>query len=369
MNASPQVGAPWDSTTFYELKLDLNGDYVADITWRFTFTQPDAKGNQHVTVAQLTGADATSRTAPGTIITPRNAPVGQVLHAPHGIKIFAGKRLDSFFNDINVPLALQAVLIDATPTNPHPNRNPALPLPRYSDFFLNNSVRSVLVEVPAAITGLGQVNCWGTTAIFDQAHPAGVQVQRAGSPVLASGVFLGIHQAINATEPDTDLAGRPANPETDPASGIWGEVRDRVAEVVQARGTFNQGKQGLHPDGLRRVRGRQPAAQRAALHPGHHARPVDPLGRLQERQGSVRAIIGQLHRGDHQRGVQQQAHPARGNHRLLPLPRPAAGLTRRAHTPRRPPADANPRPPGRPPPCSAGRRRGGPRLILRQSIS
>ncbi len=244
MNASPQVGAPWDSTTFYELKLDLNGDYVADITWRFTFTQPDAKGNQHVTVAQLTGADATSRTAPGTIITPPNAPVGQVLHAPHGIKIFAGKRLDSFFNDINVPLALQAVLIDATPTNPHPNRNPALPLPRYSDFFLNNSVRSVLVEVPASITGLGQVNCWGTTAVFDQAHPAGVQVQRAGSPVLASGVFLGIHQAINATEPDTDLTGRPANPETDPASGIWGEVRDRVAEVVQARGTFNTGKQG-----------------------------------------------------------------------------------------------------------------------------
>ena len=244
MNASPQVGAPWDSTTFYELKLDLNGDYVADITWRFTFTQPGANGNQHVTVAQLTGADATSRTAPGRIITPRNAPVGRVLHAPHGIKIFAGKRLDSFFNDINVPLALQAVLIDATPTNPHPNRNPALPLPHYSDFFLNNSVRSVLVEVPAAITGLGQVNCWGTTAVFDQAHPAGVQVQRAGSPVLASGVFLGIHQAINATEPDTDLAGRPANPETDPASGIWGEVRDRVAEVVQARGTFNTGKQG-----------------------------------------------------------------------------------------------------------------------------
>ena len=244
MNASPQVGAPWDSTTFYELRLDLNGDYVADITWRFTFTQPDANGNQHVTVAQLTGADATSRTAPGTIITPRNAPVGQVLHARHGIKIFAGKRLESFFNDINVPLALQAVLIDATPTNPHPNRNPALPLPRYSDFFLNNSVRSVLVEVPASITGLGQVNCWGTTAVFDQAHPAGVQVQRAGSPVLASGVFLGIHQAINATEPDTDLAGRPANPETDPASGIWGEVRDRVAEVVKARGTFNQGKQG-----------------------------------------------------------------------------------------------------------------------------
>ena len=62
---------------------------------------------------------------------------------------------------------------------------------------------------------------------------AGVQVQRAGSPVLASGVFLGIHQAVNATEPDTDLAGRPANPETDPASGIWGEVRDANGNPLQ----------------------------------------------------------------------------------------------------------------------------------------
>jgi hypothetical protein len=109
---------------------------------------------------------------------------------------------------------------------------------------MNNSVRSVMVEVPASITGLGRVNCWGTTAIFDSAHPNGLQVQRAGSPVLASGVFLGIHDAINATEPDTDLADRPANPETDPATGIWGDVRDRVADVVQARGTYNQGKQG-----------------------------------------------------------------------------------------------------------------------------
>jgi hypothetical protein len=244
MNASPQHfksdSSPWDSTTFYELKLDLNGDYVADITWRFTFTKPDANGNQYVTVAQLTGADATSRTAPGKIITEPHAPVGQVLDLRHDIKAFAGERLDPFFNDVHIPLALQAVLPPPSGTS----ANPALPLLSYSDTFMNQNVRSVIVEVPAAITGLGRINCWGTTAIFDQAHPNGLQVQRAGSPVLASGVFLGFHDVINATEPDTDLAGRPANPETDPASGIWGEVRDLVAAVVEARGTYNTGKQG-----------------------------------------------------------------------------------------------------------------------------
>jgi hypothetical protein len=237
MNASPTVGDPWASTTFYELKLDLNGDFVADITWRFTFTQPDANGNQYVTVAQLTGADATSRTAPGTIITPPNAPVGQVLNAPHGIKIFAGKRRDSFFTDIRIPMAMRSALVDNT-TNP----NPALPVAPFTDTFLNQSVRTVAVEMPAGITGLGQINCWGTTAVFDSVHPAGVQVQRAAGPNVA--VVFSFVQAINATEPDTDLAGRPANPETDPASGIWGDLRDRVAAVVQARGTYNQGPQG-----------------------------------------------------------------------------------------------------------------------------
>ena len=238
MNASPRIGAPWDSTSFYDLKLDLNGDYVADIAWRFTFTLPDANGNQNVTVAQLTGADASSLTAPGTIITPPNAPTGEVLNVRHGCKIFAGKRRDSFFNDIAIPLALQAALNDNT-TDP----NPHIPLPNYTDTFNGNSVRSVMVEVPVSITGLGQINCWGTITVFDQAHPNGLQVQRAGSPVLASGAFLSIHDALNSNGPDTDLAGRPANPETDPATGIWGEVRNRVAAVVKARGTYNTGPQ------------------------------------------------------------------------------------------------------------------------------
>lgn len=109
MNASPMTGDPWDPGTFYELKLDLDGDFVEDITWRFTFSQPDpCTGTQHVQIAQLNGPDATSRTAPGKIITRPNAPVGKVMNLPHGIKAFAGKRLDSFFTDIRLPEALRA---------------------------------------------------------------------------------------------------------------------------------------------------------------------------------------------------------------------------------------------------------------------
>lgn len=233
MNASPTVGDPWDPGTFYELKLDLNDDFVEDITWRFTFPV-DASGTQHVQVAQLTGPDAHSRTAPGKIITPPNAPVGQVLNLAHGIKIFAGKRRDSFFNDIRVPEALLSALAHGT--------NPDLALSPFSNTFLNQSVRSVLMELPVQITGLDPIQFWGSSAIFDTAHNAWFQVQRAAGAVLS--VIFDFTRVFNSTVPSTDLDGRPANPATDPATGIWGQMRDQVAAVVAARGTFGQGVHG-----------------------------------------------------------------------------------------------------------------------------
>ena len=239
MNASPQVGDPWDPGTFYELKLDLNDDFVEDITWRFTFSPVDSTGTQHVQVAQLTGPEATSRTAPGTIITPPNAPVEEVLYVGDGIKIFAGKRLDSFFNDIRVPEALFAALPNGT--------NPDLALAPFSNTFMNNSVRSVIIELPVGITGLDPIQCWGSTAIFDTGHNVWRQIQRAAAPVLSvifDPKYSDTNELINSTEPTADLAGRPANSATDPATGVWGTLRDQVAGIVKARNTFGKGKHG-----------------------------------------------------------------------------------------------------------------------------
>src|SRR5450755_1047659 len=73
MNTSP-FGAPtWNAAGYYELKVDTDGDYVEDITFRATFPI-GSDGTQYVQVEQLTGAAATDRTASGTVITPPNAP-------------------------------------------------------------------------------------------------------------------------------------------------------------------------------------------------------------------------------------------------------------------------------------------------------
>ncbi len=239
MNASPSVGTPWDPAGYYELKLDTNEDYVEDITWRFTFPV-DSAGIQHVVVAELTGREATDRNAKGRIITPPNAPVGEVLEVEGGLKIFAGPRTDSFFNYIPFPLAVTAALAKGI----FPDL--AALFPPHDD-FLNNTVRSVLVEAPAEVTGRRRLHYWATTAVYDQGHSTWHQVQRAGGPNTTTfWDFVGgsANVNINATVPLNDIAGRPAKPDTDPASGVWGQVRDQTAAVVKDGGTFNKGIHG-----------------------------------------------------------------------------------------------------------------------------
>src|SRR5882762_1686088 len=104
MNTSPFTGDPWNSAGYYELKIDTNGDYVEYFSLRPTFPI-GSDGTQHVRVEQLTGAAATSRTASGTLITPPNAPIGEVVECSNGIKLFAGPRLDPFRNFIPYPVA------------------------------------------------------------------------------------------------------------------------------------------------------------------------------------------------------------------------------------------------------------------------
>jgi hypothetical protein len=233
MNTSPTYGIPWNPAVYYEHQIDTNGDYVADLTFRATFPIA-ADGTQYVQVEQLAGAAATDRTASGTIITPPNCPVGEVVNCLHGIRLFAGQRRDPFYNFIPFPVATTNALATGT----FPDYDALRPA---TNSFANTTVRSYILEVPAALTGIRTLNYWGTTAYFDTGHHTWVQVQRAGGPNVTTffEFTTGLAQInINATAPADDLAGRPTNPATDPATGIWGQVRDNTAAVVQAGGTY-----------------------------------------------------------------------------------------------------------------------------------
>src|SRR5260221_10384416 len=113
MNTSPTLGIPWNPAGYYELRIDTNGDYVEDITFRATFPI-GSDGTQYVQVEQLTGSAATDRTASGTIITRPNTPVGDVVECANGVKLFAGPRLDPFRNFIPYPVTTTNCLAACT---------------------------------------------------------------------------------------------------------------------------------------------------------------------------------------------------------------------------------------------------------------
>jgi hypothetical protein len=233
MNTSPTYGKRWDPAGVYELKIDTNGDYVEDITYRATFPI-GSDGKQHVRVAELTGAKAGDRRARGRIITPRHCPVGEVVELSGGIKLFAGKRLDPFYNFLPNPIASAKALATGT----FPDYNALRP---DSDSFAHTSVRAYVLELPVEVTGRRPAHYWGNTAYFDKGHNTWVQVQRAAKPNMSTFFDFAnglAHVDYKATFPRHDLAGRPANPATDPASGLWGQVRDNIAAVVQAGGTY-----------------------------------------------------------------------------------------------------------------------------------
>jgi hypothetical protein len=241
VNTSPTTGNPWNPAGYYELRIDTDDDFVEDVTYRATFPI-SSDGTQHVQVEQLTGAAARDRGASGTIITPPDAAVGEVVECLDGITLFAGQRRDPFYNFIPFPVATTTALANGT----FPDFDALRPA---TDSFMNTSVRSFVLELPVRITGRGPVNFWATTAYFDTGHNTWVQVQRAGKPNMTTFFdFAGGSAKVaeyNSTAPTIDLAGRPAHPATDPASGVWGQVRDDIAAVVEAGGTYGKPPHGF----------------------------------------------------------------------------------------------------------------------------
>lgn len=233
-NTSPVYGVPWLDGAYYELRIDLDGDLVEELTFRFSFTT-DASGTQHVQVAELRGEDARNREAAGTIITPANAPIGKVLELRHGIKVFAGERRDPFFNYLPFPQTMRTAFFDiAAGTTPQFPVTTLDGLTGAVNTFMNTAVRSVIVELPVSMTGFGPVNFWSTTAYFDTGHNEWIQVERAGGPVINVLFDYG----------NIDFSGATPLDDIDPASGIREVITSQLTGVLKLGNTYNQGRLG-----------------------------------------------------------------------------------------------------------------------------
>jgi hypothetical protein len=192
MNVHPSVGVnppgptcpePFAPEAIYELKIDTDGDAVADIAFRMRFS-PVKGGTQTATLLRIEGAEAAGTGKGGRVII-EGAPVSVGLD-PHvteagDYRFFAGWRSDPFFFDT------QGALNDLQFTG--------------DDFFTGKDVCSIVLEIPNSALGAKKMGLWHRT--MDGVSGQLIQADRGARP--SQSVFL------TGDEKSDYLAGQPAD--------------------------------------------------------------------------------------------------------------------------------------------------------------
>jgi len=159
---------PFAPEALYELKIDTNGDAVADIAYRVRFAISE-DGSQTATLCRADGAQAAGTDDGGRLIV-KSAPVSMGEDARvtevGEYRFFAGWRSDPFFFDT------QGALNNLQFTG--------------NDFFADKNVCSIVLEVPNSELGRNPVDLWARTLV--KGVGGWVQADRGALP--AQAVFL-----------------------------------------------------------------------------------------------------------------------------------------------------------------------------------
>ena len=205
----PTTAIPFAADAMYELRIDTNGDKVADVTYRMVFS-PFTTDGQTVSLHLIRAAKPDD----GGDVLIENAPVSLERNATitegGGHRCFAGWRSDPFFFD---PVG-------------------ALNGFRFGkDFFADKDVCSIVLEVPNSVLGTGKNGLWARTLTL--ANGRWVQVDRGGRASQA--VFLAgdEREHYHAAEPadDADFVATFAH-SLEHTGGYSHEDAQRVAEAL-----------------------------------------------------------------------------------------------------------------------------------------
>lgn len=209
----------------YEFKVDLDGDAVEDLTYRFTFDERDADGRQRYVVRRIQGADAVNPHARGKVLA--QATTGERVTTPAGMRVWAGKAGDPFWIEPDVLHAVGHAFQDGKPldlTGWDPGRA--------QNLFAGHTVYSIVLEAPdeELLAGAGDRRKIGVWAVSTLATDAGGwrSINRVGLPMIHP-LFTQYNEALgnrlNAGRPADDLA-------------TYGEtITKAIAGAVSAMGT------------------------------------------------------------------------------------------------------------------------------------
>lgn len=181
----PTVAEPYAPEAVYELRIDTNGDAIADIGYRLRVSAA-RDGDQTATLRRAEGAQVVEMGDAGRVIAER-IPVstGREARATEAgdHRVFVGKRSDPFFFDV------MGALHDLKFTG--------------DDYFADKDVYSLVIDLPNSALGSGPVGLWMRVLMPDAAG-GWVQVERGARP--SQTVFLAgeAQEAYLAAEPKED---------------------------------------------------------------------------------------------------------------------------------------------------------------------
>jgi uncharacterized protein DUF4331 len=165
----------------YEFKVDLNGDAVEDVTYRFTFNERDRDGKQSYVVRSITGADAVDPHAQGSVVA--QGTTDEPVIAASGVRVWAGKAGDPFWIEPDVLHAVGHALHDGTKVD-FSGWDPS----KAKNLFAGHTVYSIVLEVPDSelLAGAGSNRRIGVWAVATLATDAGGwrQINRVALPMI-----------------------------------------------------------------------------------------------------------------------------------------------------------------------------------------
>lgn len=182
--SGPTIATPFATDALYELKIDTDGDNVADILYSVRFASAQS-GEQTATLRRVEGSQAAGTGENGQIIC-ENAPVSVNRNAAvtdaGGYRFFAGWRSDPFFFD--TVGAVNNLQFTGT------------------DYFLEKNVCSIALEVPNAELGSGKLGLWVRT--LDGSSGSWVQADRGAKPSQTPFLSGDLNSAYLGAQPSED---------------------------------------------------------------------------------------------------------------------------------------------------------------------
>ena len=179
----PTTKEPFAPGALYEIKVDTDGDAVADLGCSVQFSSSGG-GKQIATVRRLRGARAAGAGDDGELVV-QGAPVSvgreALVTKADDFRFFFGWRSDPFFFDARGNFNQMRFTGD--------------------DFFKDKSVCSIVLELPSSELGSNKVGIWART--LDKTGEGWVQADRGGRPLQV--VFL------VGEEREAYLSGQPAD--------------------------------------------------------------------------------------------------------------------------------------------------------------